>query len=141
MYGSTGSGEGTELWRVSVPGGSPQRLAATGANAGYPTIARQGNRLAYVQAVQDINIWRVELDRSPDGETSEAKLIASTRNDRAARISSDGKRIAFVSDRSGNREIPRRRFTTSDTASPTRWMAKRSLFGSLKFRGLFLRNT
>ena len=107
VYSSSAAGYlgGGELWRVSVSGGSPQRFAAAGANATYPSVARQGNRLAYVQTVRDENIWRVELDRPADGETSEGKLIASTRNDRAGRISPDGKRITFVSDRSGSREI------------------------------------
>ncbi len=93
------------LWRVPVAGGTPVRLPGTGEYAFDPSIARQGNRLAYVYNKVDRNIWRVTTLALRSTAESAGKLIASTREDVAADYSPDSKRIVFVSDRSGSREI------------------------------------
>jgi Tol biopolymer transport system component len=56
----------------------------------------QARRLAYVRRVSDSNIWRV-------GDS--APILSSTRWDGNAQFSPDGRRIAFLSDRSGSFEI------------------------------------
>jgi Tol biopolymer transport system component len=65
-----------------------------------PTAARKANRIAWVNRVWDTNIYRA----SASGSESPVKLIASTQRDQNPAVSPDG-RIAFVSDRSGSREI------------------------------------
>jgi Tol biopolymer transport system component len=93
------------LWRVSVAGDAPRRVTGIGEYAFNPSIARQGNRLAYVYNKVDRNIWRVPGPNSPTRESGPLELITSTRDDTSPQFSSDGKKIVFVSDRSGNREI------------------------------------
>jgi Tol biopolymer transport system component len=60
-------------------------------------------------ARQDNNIWRAELLEARSARRRKvappAGLIVSTRNDEAPQFSPNGRRIAFVSDRSGNYEI------------------------------------
>ena len=102
---STPRGGLPSLWRVSVTGGEPRRLPGIGEYAFNPSIARQGDRLAYVYNKIDRNIWRVPGPHSTASERAPFKLIASTRDDVAPQYSPDGKRIVFVSDRSGSREI------------------------------------
>jgi Tol biopolymer transport system component len=94
------------LWRVDASGASkPQRLAAIGANGAYPAISRRGNRLAYAQAISDVNIWRIEIP-TPGGKANPPqKLISSTRDDYFPQFSPDGKKIAFLSERSGSEEV------------------------------------
>ncbi len=91
------------LWRLGVVSGrSPERLAAVGGeSAGFPAIALRGNRLVYASTVLDTNIWRLELapGRAP------APWLASTQADESPSYSPDGQRIAFVSTRSGQRQI------------------------------------
>jgi Tol biopolymer transport system component len=73
--------------------------------AGTPAISRLGNRLAYSVGRSDANIWRVDL-RGPDRKPGVPfKFISSTRSDMDAIFSPDGKRIAFLSARSGDGRI------------------------------------
>jgi len=93
------------LWRIAVTGGTPEQLAVAGDNVFAPAIARQGNRLAYAQFKFDANIWRFET-RGLSGQPSPpVRLIASTLRDLCPQYSADGKRIAFISDRSGSQEV------------------------------------
>jgi Tol biopolymer transport system component/DNA-binding winged helix-turn-helix (wHTH) protein len=93
------------LWRVSANGGEPERQSFGTEEASFPSISRQGNLLAYEQANEDSNIWRLELDKA-DGKNKKAKrILSSTRREAGVDISPDSKRIAYESDRSGNSEI------------------------------------
>jgi Tol biopolymer transport system component len=87
------------LWRFALSGGAPVRLTDS-TYAGHPAISRHGNRLSYVNSVNDVNIWRVSVD---GGEA--VLLIASTMRDTSPQYSPDGSRIAFRSDRNGYDEI------------------------------------
>jgi Tol biopolymer transport system component len=93
------------LWRVGTSGGQPEQVTGLGENIGFPSVSRHGNRLAFTQSVSDANIWRLGGVSSDHKNAQPGKLIASTRHDDAPRYSPDGKRIAFVSDRSGKDEF------------------------------------
>jgi Tol biopolymer transport system component len=92
------------LWRVPSGGGPPERVVGIGENATHPAVALQGGRLAYVQDINDTNIWRAALDENHRAHDP-ARIIASSRNDNNAQYSPDVKRIAFISERSGSPEI------------------------------------
>jgi Tol biopolymer transport system component len=107
-------GGGYGLWRISVTGGTPERLAVGGGNDFSPplppqgnclAISRQGNRLAYMRSAFDTNIWRIETPQSKGRSNPPTKLIASTNLDQSPQYSPDGKRIVFQSTRSGSYEI------------------------------------
>jgi Tol biopolymer transport system component len=103
---SASSGGDSSLWKVAASGTSkPQRLAAVGANGAYPAISRRGNRLAYAQAMSDVNIWRMKVPTAGGKAKPPQGLIGSTRNDDLPQFSPDGKKIAFVSQRSGSTEV------------------------------------
>lgn len=87
------------LWRVAIAGGQPERVDTVGADVLSPALSPQGRRLTYTQTVDDINIWRIELDAA--GKTkSQAELIASTFGDHGPDYSPDGGKIVFTSGRS-----------------------------------------
>jgi serine/threonine protein kinase/WD40 repeat protein len=105
--------------KISAPGsagreGKPQSLTIPyGHTLGLAT-SRRGGRLAYAHMIFHSNLWLLPaplLDVSHNAHdvikpgASGAPFIPSTRNDFMPQFSPDGKRIAFVSDRSGNREI------------------------------------
>ncbi|MGC2185532.1 MAG: hypothetical protein WA637_19855 [Terriglobales bacterium] len=109
------------LWQIAVPefmgeAAKPQRLTSFGENIQEPTISARGRRLAYTHVLIHSSIWRMTappLDGSPsvrDGRNlkpvySAAPFISTTRDDSAPQFSPDGKKITFMSDRSGNFEI------------------------------------
>jgi eukaryotic-like serine/threonine-protein kinase len=102
---SSNRGGGFSLWRVAASGGTPERVAVTGQNAFSPAISRQGNRLVYNVSFLDSNIWRIDNSNAADRQKSPTRLISSTLQDHSPQISPDGKKIVFVSDRTGNDEI------------------------------------
>jgi dipeptidyl aminopeptidase/acylaminoacyl peptidase len=66
----------------------------------------QPGRLAYVRNYADTNIWRIEPS-APGVPASSlpAVAISSTRRDEVAQFSPDGRRVAFMSGRSGEWEV------------------------------------
>ncbi len=89
------------IWRFPLaPGAQPERISVGAIDAIAPTTGRKTNRMAWVNQLWDLNIYRVAVT----GEGTPRKLIASTLRDQGATYSPDG-RIAFISDRSGSREI------------------------------------
>jgi Tol biopolymer transport system component len=94
-----------QLWRIPATGGEPERVATFAQKLIHPAISSQGNRLAYAQNFWDTNIWRVEVPSSAGRRSVPTKFIYSTLEDELAEYSPDGRRIAFVSKRSGNWEV------------------------------------
>ena len=101
---STGRG----LWRMRVRDGgtrAPERLAFASGQVADPALSRDGRRLAYSQHQVRQNIRRVELAEASEAAGPPRELIPSTREDGWPQYSPDGGRIAFLSDRSGVRQI------------------------------------
>jgi Tol biopolymer transport system component len=94
------------LWRIPAwSAAGARRLAFAPDNSYAPSISRQGNRLAYVVGRSDTNIWRVALPGPGRKPGNPVPFISSTKPDIHPSFSPDGKRIAFVSDRSGSRQL------------------------------------
>jgi len=94
-----------KLWRISASGGTPEPLPIGDSGASFPSIARKGNRLAFVKNIADSDIYRLRLDSSARSGGASTKFAPSTQVDRSPKFSPDGKRVAFESERSGQREI------------------------------------
>jgi len=89
------------IWRFPLASKArPERISAGDLDAVMPTTGRNTTRVAWVDQLWDLNIYRVPAT----GMGAPVKLIASTLRDQGATYSPDG-HIAFVSDRSGSREI------------------------------------
>ena len=110
--------DSVSLSRIAAagPGAKPQQLASLGSGIRGLAISHSGQRLIFVHAILHSTIWRLSppiVDRSPSARHnktpqplgSTASFISSTRNDSAPQFSPDGKRIAFMSERSGHLEI------------------------------------
>ena len=98
VYSSARAGV-TSLWRKAISGKQPPVKLAVGDNGVHPAISRDGRRLAFAQLVpSDVNIWRASLS-DPAAQPSE--VVASSRPELSPRYSSDGRKIAFSSERSG----------------------------------------
>ena len=103
-----GSGTGTNfgLWRIAVSNGAiPRRVNLDASNASAPAISRLGNRLAFATWKYDLNIWRIDLKGPGQKPGLPLRFIASTEEQTYPAYSPDGRRIAFMSERSGAGEI------------------------------------
>lgn len=79
--------------------GKGQPFGAAGRKAFFPALSPDGEQIAFVEPLDDANIWQL----APAGKPR--KLIASNHADHSAQISPNGERIVFVSDRSGGEEL------------------------------------
>ncbi len=101
-----GESEQSELLRLPVTeGGPPHPLLGTSVQGRHPAISRRGDRLAYTRFVEDENIWRIEVPGPNKKALGPVNFISSTYQDAAPVYSPDGKKIVFVSDRSGHDEM------------------------------------
>ena len=95
---------GLRLWRLPAYGGSPKDLIIAGRQAQYVAIAPAGNRLVYTVSPEVSSIWRVTLG-DPSEKPDEHVIVRSPGRESGARYSPDGKKIADISDQTGNDEI------------------------------------
>ena len=102
---TSGTGTNFGLWRLGVFKGAVPRRLELGVAAAQPTISRLGNRLAFQVFQYDLNIWRADL-KAPGKEPSQPiRFISSTQIEQYPAYSPDGRRISFMSQRSGTNEI------------------------------------
>jgi Tol biopolymer transport system component/DNA-binding winged helix-turn-helix (wHTH) protein len=99
-----------QLWRLDADGSTQPRPVERITDARFPVVSRasddSGARLVYQTLVEDYNI-RV-LHRGTAGARNGSELTtvaASIRDEQSPRVSPDGRRLAFVSDRSGWFEV------------------------------------
>lgn len=105
VFGSRNDQQIRLLWKVAVTGGTPERLPVFAQGLTQPTVSRQGNRLAWTQSHEDLNLWRMEINPATKQAGAPIKLIASSLMEAGPQYSLDGQKIAFSSLRSGRSEI------------------------------------
>jgi Tol biopolymer transport system component len=91
-----------DLWQTSLSRPGHAEKLPFGHDASDVAVSPVGHRLAYVQGVKNVNIWRLDLSVSPP---QARRLVDSSRAQIAPNISPDGSKIAFQSDMSGNSEV------------------------------------
>jgi Tol biopolymer transport system component/DNA-binding winged helix-turn-helix (wHTH) protein len=104
IFSSNRGGASWGLWRISVRGGTPERVAVGSERAYGPALSRQGHRLAYCSGFWNENIWRIPVLPGHRAGKPE-RLIFSNMQEEGPQYSPDGMRIVFQSTRSGNFEI------------------------------------
>jgi len=95
------------LWRVGLDApDSAVQIAEAGAPAWDPAVSRRGYRLAYERLLRSLSIWQMNLADS--GEKHRYLTVSSTSDTDQGpgpQFSPDGKKLAYMSDRSGTMEI------------------------------------
>jgi eukaryotic-like serine/threonine-protein kinase len=103
---SSATGTDSGIWRVAASKGAiPRRINLDATNTVAPAVSQLGNRLAFASTKWDLNIWRVDLKAPGQQPGKPTRFVASTQIDAYPAYSRDGRRIAFMSERSGTSEI------------------------------------
>jgi serine/threonine protein kinase len=102
IYGGIRSA-GDGLWRIRRSG-SPVQIPGTAGRSLNPSVSRTPDGAAFRVAYQiepfTAHVWKWDL-----GEAAPVRLTTSTRTDESPAISPDGRRIVFMSTRSGTPEL------------------------------------
>jgi Tol biopolymer transport system component/DNA-binding winged helix-turn-helix (wHTH) protein len=97
----------TGLWQIGITSGAPEPVL-TNVRATEPSISRNGARLVYQNTTTDANIWKMPGPAAQGGQAPHygpQRVAASTLFELSPHFSADGRKITFVSTRSGNMEI------------------------------------
>jgi Tol biopolymer transport system component len=86
------------LWILGIDDPRLRLIPTAGESATDPVVAADGKWLVYTDSSFNSNIWRAELGKMEFG----ASFIASSRQNHSVQYSPDGRKVAFVSDRSGS---------------------------------------
>jgi Tol biopolymer transport system component/DNA-binding winged helix-turn-helix (wHTH) protein len=106
IFSSSRSGH-PSLFRVSLD--APDSVVAVsqaGSPSWDPAVSRRGYRLAYERLLRSLSIWQLDLSNS--AEKRPLLMVTSTSDTDQGpgpQFSPDGKRLAYMSDRSGTMEI------------------------------------
>lgn len=94
------------LWRLSLSGGEPRHVVVGAERAFWPTVARSGQRLAYMTSGDHDSLWQSDLAAlKSSGAGVPRRVVTSSRTQSAPQYSPDGKKISYSSSRSGSDEI------------------------------------
>ena len=104
-------GDSTNMWEVPISPGAwrvagPARQLTFGAGIEVQSSFAAGDRMVFSTQVENLDIWGLPIDANR-GEVSGdiERLTTSTADDRSPSLSSDGKKMAFLSTRSGNFDL------------------------------------
>lgn len=92
------------LWTVEADGSAPVPVAVNGTRLTEPSVSRDGQFLAFTDTVRISNIWKARRN-TVGAYQAPSVAISSSRQSYCAHFSPDGKRIVFISDRSGSFEV------------------------------------
>jgi Tol biopolymer transport system component len=101
---STNRGDGFGLWRIDVASGRTDRLPVNDRGISNPVIAGNGV-LVYESETYQENLWRQDLVADPDGSHADRLSSHSTLQESYPSVSPNGKWLAFVSNRTGQRSL------------------------------------
>lgn len=88
-----------QLWRVGPDGAEPTWIPVVAEEVRFPSV--RGRQLVFDEYRITAGLWRLD----PGGTASQIESLTSNRRDSTPRLSPDGQRLAFVSNRSGHAEL------------------------------------
>jgi Tol biopolymer transport system component len=104
LFGAARDGVG--IWQIARNGGRLRPVFGAPETASMPTLGKRAGgymSLVFTNSTTETSLWRFSSDVGPVGGPEE--IAPSSRTQRYASYSSDGRRLAFSSDRTGSEEI------------------------------------
>jgi Tol biopolymer transport system component len=96
----------SRLWRMGVNGGAASPVTSSMESVFHPTLARHGDRLAYIVSSGRSSLWRIDIAGSdPRSVIEPVRLIGSVRTESSPNYLRGGQKIAFSSNKAGPFEI------------------------------------
>ena len=99
---------GLGMWTVpaALRGAAPQLVVETGRGTSWPTVARDGSRMAYARKVGgNLDIWQLPVSAAGEAAGTATRFVSSSRDQFSPVFSPDGSKVAFVSGRADASEI------------------------------------
>lgn len=95
------------IYKVSVKEGTSDSFEITsGISVLQPNVSTVGNLLAFVNpSLRYPDLFRLEIGNHRRKDTQPVKIVSSSLTENYGKISPDGKKIAFISDRTGKNQI------------------------------------
>ncbi|MDP2915103.1 MAG: protein kinase [Candidatus Aminicenantes bacterium] len=126
---SARSGDSRNLWRIGISTktwtvtGVPERLTSSSAIEENPSVALAADgtvKIAFTSSSENTDIWSLPLDADTGKVTGELRqLTRDSAADFHPSLSADGRKMVFVSARSGNQEIWIKDLGTGEDAALT----------------------
>ena len=104
IFFGAGLNNSSNLWSVSVKSGAAKSLVTKGP-AGQPSVSQTTGSLVFSGSTSNNGIVLAELTGEDSLATKTSFIIASTYSECHAHYSPDGRKMLFLSNRSGNPEI------------------------------------
>jgi serine/threonine protein kinase len=107
---SARAGSNSNLWRLTVPlrtrqaTGLPERMTFGTSLEDKPAGGREG-RFVFSSLTAHLNIWSLAIDANRGKVTGEPQKLTHATFDAHTSLSADGKKLVFISNRSGNRDV------------------------------------
>lgn len=95
---------GFGLWRAALDSPKPEWLPFSGQDIYNPEVASSG-RLVFEAISVQTNLWEFDLAGRGAGQPPTRLPVHSTRQETVPALSPDGRRLAFVSNRGGDRSL------------------------------------
>jgi Tol biopolymer transport system component len=126
---SAGSGDSTNLWRIGVSArtwkatGRPERLTSSSAIEQDPSMVSVADgtvRVAFASRGESSDIWSLPIEAETGRVTGDAHpLTRDSAADLLPSLSADGRKLVFISTRSGRPEIWIKDLTTGEDTALT----------------------
>ena len=124
VFFSAKSGNNTNLWRLTVSlrtrqaTGAPQRLTFGTSQEAKPAVGPAG-RLLFSSLTSNLNIWGLSINANQGKVAGEPQKLTHAAFDAGTSLSADGRRLVFVSNRSGNLDVWLKDLTTGKETALT----------------------
>jgi Tol biopolymer transport system component/DNA-binding winged helix-turn-helix (wHTH) protein len=103
VFSSTRGGD-PALWIIPASGGAATRMEGTGTATWHPAVAKQGGHMAAQKILRSSGVYGLTVEGEP-GRNSPTVVTATNGRNEGPQLSPDGRRLVFMSDRSGSMDI------------------------------------
>jgi len=103
IFSSTKGGD-PALWTIPANGGAAARMEGTGTATWHPVVAKESGHMAAQKILRSSGVYCLPVNGEP-GKNAPAVVTATNGRNEGPQLSPDGRRLVFMSDRSGYMDI------------------------------------